>query len=177
MGLSTYAVMATERPHRSSLVCLFWAEQCRKVLHDGETVVITSRKSAGRFLQLVITERNGVGRLTPLQNHIARINVRCYFSGESWIHLLAKPLSVADKLEHLSVSGEYFRDNFTRELLQSPHCGIPPSLPMTPSYFKSLENLWLPRIEWDVDDVVHVRATGCISTRVHRQRTGMCSNG
>lgn len=115
---------------RSSLVCLFWAEHCRKVLHN--TVKITSRKSAKRFMDAVVSKRNRVGRLTPLLKLIAHIDVDCELSRDSWIHFLGMP-HVAIKLRHLNISGRHLKEDFPRQLLQSPHCGIPPSIPMTPS--------------------------------------------
>lgn len=117
---------------RSSLVCLFGAAHCRKVLYDGRTIKIESRKRAERFMALVASERNRVGRPTPLLKLIAHIDVKCLLSRDSWIHLLTMP-HVANKLRELYISGEHLRVDFPRVLLQSPHCGVSPSIPMTPS--------------------------------------------
>lgn len=155
--------------NRSSLVCLFWAEHCRKVLYNGKRVNIKSRKSAERFMALVARKRNLVGRLTPLLELIAHINVNCSLSRDSWIHLLAMPY-VANKLRRLLISGRSLRNNldFPRELLQSPHCGIPPSIPMPPSLtpysLVGLDNIQFQSFRHASKFLQHFRATEDVRT-------------
>lgn len=154
---------------RSSLVCLFWAEHCRKVLYSGRTVGIESRKSAERFMALVAPKRHRVGRLTPLLELIAHINVSCDLGRDSWIHLLAMPY-VANKLQRLLISGSRLRDNldFPRVLLQSPHCGIPPSISMTPSLtpysLVGLDNIQFQSFRHALKFLQHFRAAEDVRT-------------
>lgn len=118
-------------------------------------------------MALVAPKRHRIGRLTPLLELIAHINVSCNLGRDSWIHLLAMP-HVANKLQDLWLREGCLPDDFPRELLQSPHCGIPPSIPMTPSLTPysdvDLDNIRFQSFRHAFKFIQHFRAAEVIRT-------------
>ena len=59
-----------------SLVCLYWAQQCRQVLYQGRNIRIRSMKHAVKFRELVTGA--GCKRLKPIVDMIGSVDVRYY---------------------------------------------------------------------------------------------------
>lgn len=160
-----------------SLVCAFWAEKARRMLHHERVIMIGSRLQAELFRQVVIT--TGSKRLTPVITLIAGIDVLVYLGldARSWHHILGLlvPLIPAEKFHHLSIDGT---PSFSPKKLRTPHWTVPAPLcrSITPykalylhgsrfesindvlmlcSHFPRVERLYLAQLTWNVDSNAH----------------------
>ncbi|KAI0748979.1 hypothetical protein BC629DRAFT_968407 [Irpex lacteus] len=126
-----------------SLVCLFWANRCRRYMFSDRTLEIKSYEDAKIFRGYVV---GGCQRLTPVHQLIRRIIVeQDYESRRSSLHLLYLP-AIQDKLEVLSINGPV-PDGFNPAKLDTPHWGIPPCIVIPSSFLLNsifLKNVHLP---------------------------------
>lgn len=134
-----------------SLVCVFWAEHCRRVLHDGRRQDIQSRKQAKAFRNVLLKQTSE--RLTPVHTFTRSVLVDMNPWKEregdepSWLHLLSGVPSLRKKLlqstfimDHLFYT---FPSRFPLSSFSSPHWALPRSIPpsFTPYRFVTLRKV------------------------------------
>lgn len=154
-------------------MCVYWAQQCRRILFHEGAIDISSYKQAAEFRRIIVTA--GSTRLTPIINLIATVDVAYSIHPDlpSWHHILGYlvPLIPPNKFGSLAILGP------SSTPLRSPHWGVPRSLPafITPyrefwlsdMHFPSLyillsllrqlprlEDLNLSNLTWDTETVV-----------------------
>lgn len=111
-----------------SLVNAHWCRMCRPALWKGRKLKIRSWGQAREFRRYTLS---GSSRFMPIVELVDELHViQHYGDRRSWLHLLSLPI-MAPKLKvgFLVLAGP-LRQNFPRHLLDSPHWGIPTSLPL-----------------------------------------------
>lgn len=96
-----------------SLVCLYWAQQCRQMLYKGRAIQITSMKRAVRLRNLVVGA--GSKSLTPIVKMIGKVDM--------WYNRLPEDGRSYPDIPGLQLSqfGRFDMQNVSDDMLQSRH--------------------------------------------------------
>lgn len=109
-GLREWDLLPSSLLHNYTLVCTYWAQECRRRIYHERTIWIASEESAKRFRELVVSTSSK--RLTPFVELIAEVIVGYHILGETprnrcryWHHILGflVPLIPAHKFRRLSI--------------------------------------------------------------------------
>lgn len=148
-----------------SLVCLYWANICRRYLFHGRSMRIRTREDAEKFRKYAT---RGSVRLVPLFKLIKRLSATQHYDSSSFLHLLLLP-SLRTKLAQLHLKGPT-TPGFPHGLpLDSPHWSVPRVTATPPSVtpFRGVEisNIHFPSLKTVVKLIKHFKDARVLDLR------------
>lgn len=147
-----------------SLVCRYWANQCRRSMFLDSVLCINSSDDLDAILSYA---RDGCPSLVPIYMHIGGLVVtQTYDASHSFLHRLHYITQLNSKrgeskieLKALSLSGP-IPDRLPHHNRGTPHWSVPPTIPTPPSIlsFADIEvaNIHLPSLKHVVKYVRHL---------------------